>query len=89
MNGAFIHVCIEHNATAFVWETGLNVRTIQKVRSMPGNVILLDVREDFMDENMSIANRKATYRIRFHMDGDALQDNLTVETAKPAGRDPR
>jgi len=80
MNGFFIDICMDHNATVFVWETGLNVRRIQKIRINPGNKILLDVLEDVMDANSTIVSRKKTYQVEFYIVNDVLQNRLSVTT---------
>jgi len=78
MNGSFIDICMDHNATVFVWETGLNARHIQKIRINPGNTILLDVLEDVMDANATIVSRKKTYQVEFYIVNDVLQNRLSV-----------
>jgi hypothetical protein len=78
MNGSFINICIDHNAKVYVWETGLNVRSIQKIRFNPGNTILLDVLEDVMDTNSAIVSHKKTYQVEFYIDNDVLQNRLSV-----------
>ncbi|MFZ5426894.1 MAG: hypothetical protein ACOZEN_07955 [Thermodesulfobacteriota bacterium] len=80
MNGAFIYVHIEHESAAYTWKTGLNVRKINKIKYAPGNVIIIEADEDFMDDRQSISLRKRTYTIRFHLTGNALKDTLSIES---------
>jgi len=82
MNGSFIDICMDHNATVFVWETGLNVRRIQKIRINPGNTILVDVLEDVMDANAAIVSRAKTYQVKFYIVNGVLQNRLSV-TKRP------
>lgn len=79
MNGAFIYVCITRNEDSFVWKTGLNVRDIRKITFLPGNTISLNVNEDYMRKDSTIANRKKIYSIRFFIQNDTLQDKIAVE----------
>jgi hypothetical protein len=82
MNGAFIYISIDYNSNALVWETGLNVRNIQKISFVPGNKVLIEVKEDFMNSNSSMVSRKKTYKIQFYIDNDVLQHKLTIESNK-------
>jgi hypothetical protein len=82
MNGAYIYVCIDSGQKVLVWKTGMNVRSLDKITYAPGNVIMLDVNEDFMDKNASIVNQKATYRMQFNIVGGVLQDTLVLEKQK-------
>ena len=82
MNGEFVYVSIEYNSEAFVWETGLNVHAIQKISFAPGNIILIDVKEDFMSKESNISSRKQTYQVKFYVDKDVLQKKLTLEKKK-------
>jgi hypothetical protein len=79
MNGAFVYVCIDYNSKSLVWETGLNVRNIQKISFAPGNIIQIDVKEDFMNKDTSIIIRKATYKVKFYIDSDVVINKLTIE----------
>ncbi|MYL84343.1 hypothetical protein GTA51_14520 [Desulfovibrio aerotolerans] len=79
MNGVFVYVSIEYNSEAFVWETGLNVHAIQKISFAPDNIILVDVKEDFMSKESAISSRKQTYQIKFYIDKDTLQKKVTLE----------
>lgn len=82
MNGVFVYVSIEYNSEAFVWETGLNVHDIQKIVFAPGNVVLIDVKEDIMNKDSTISSRKQTYQVKFYIDNDTLQKKLTLEKKK-------
>ncbi|MBI4807056.1 MAG: hypothetical protein HY795_17720 [Desulfovibrio sp.] len=83
MNGSFIYLRIDHNDRSFVWNTGLNVRSVKRMSFGSGNAILLRVDEDFMNSNAAIVHRTATYRLLFYLDGGVLRNTVTLDGGVP------
>ncbi|MHC1790603.1 hypothetical protein [Solidesulfovibrio sp.] len=79
MNGSFLYLRIEHNDQVFVWETGLNVRSMQQLSTGPGNTIVIRAKEDFLDGNNMIQSRGVAYKISFYLKNDILEDAISIE----------
>ncbi|MFH2012848.1 MAG: hypothetical protein ABIJ37_09150 [Pseudomonadota bacterium] len=82
MNGNVLLLTISEGSDgeSFVWETGINMFDVQKVRSVPNHILIVEGTEHYMNSKGIIKPRPVKYQIIYSFTKEHL--NKTIEVKK-------